>query len=207
MLAWKQVDATDAHWLEAGSLKLGTWRDYGDLENGRGDPFDSSVAVHSGRLHSSNPSHFEALKRTGLLHPDATYGPRSNIFAAYNTVVFRPPQYLILCMSECGCSHDPSPETPKSVFEVSGVHTLARRLLELHPDRLSHYELRRVQYLRREFNALESEYPPPDPFIKGTKFSMEREIRLVFTPTNQDEQTALFSKADAAIASLLVRKS
>ena len=206
MLAWKQVDATDAHWLEAGPLKLGTWRDYGTLENGRGDPYDSSVAVHSGRLHSGDYNHFKALQRIGLVSADADHDPHSNIIAAYNTIVVRAPEYLILCMSECGCSHNPNPDTPKALFEISGIHTMARRLMRLHPDRLGRYKIQRVKYRRREYSALESEYPAPDPFVKSERFSVEREIRLVFSPKTAGEQTTLFTTPDAEIARLLARK-
>jgi hypothetical protein len=57
MLAWKMVDAADAHFIEAGSLKLGTLSSYQALENGRADDRDGVVTIESGVLMQGIPEH------------------------------------------------------------------------------------------------------------------------------------------------------
>src|SRR4051812_34372492 len=46
--AWKMIDTKDAHYLAAGSLRLGRPEDYAALENGRADGLDSQVIFAQG---------------------------------------------------------------------------------------------------------------------------------------------------------------
>ena len=206
MRAWKQVDARDAHFLEQGSLKIGTWSDYARLESGRADMYDSAIAMHSGNLSGGMPHHVAALKRMGLLHPDVDPRRLGGLIAMNNTVIRRVPAQPVLCLTEVGNRYDPNPEVPKAIFEVLGVNTLAHRLIELHRNQLSRHRVAHVAYTRVEFDALdEVPVPDPDPFLKGEGFREEREIRLAFEPPAATESQTLFTTPDSQVAALLRR--
>ncbi len=210
MRGWKQVDQADAHYLEAGSLKLGTWDDYRTLENGRGDEYDASVVVHSGVISGHGPGAYEAFRRLG--HTDAEArsmtAPHVHYLGEMNRTITTVSPMYAFCVAEVGCDYDPSPAVPKAIFEVAGLHTLAARLRELHPDRLGRHLIRRVAYAKVEIQAQSTEaIPRPSPFLKGQKFSVEREIRLVFLPVKRGPISTLYTTADKQVEALLRRRS
>lgn len=195
MLGWKQVDLIHAGLLAVGSLRLGRLADYATLENGRADIADGSVEFAAQTLLAGVPEHRTAMTRLGM---------RAGAILASRFVHQSPPLYA-LCLSECGCDYDPSPEIEKAVFQVNALHMLAYRLVEKHHDRIIGAEVRRVKYERRSFDALERLAAHADPFIKLPSFAREREIRIVFLPRPDTAFEPLHTDPDPVIAGLLSR--
>ncbi len=212
MNAWKQVDAKDAHFIESGSLKLGTWEDYRRLENGRGDPYDAGVVVHSGAFMNRDPRAAAALTRMGRSPQDVAFLTGPNVDAAFmgNRTIFTARPLNALCLSKVGCKHDPSPDEPKATFEIDDVHALARRIAEIHADEVWGFDVKPVAYRDVEYEALQAQpIPDPDPFVKGRKFEVEQEIRIIFPPTKQRksewELKTLYTRPDPIVAAMFRR--
>lgn len=210
MITWKQVDEKDAHFVAAGSLRLGTFRNYAELENGRDDRLDGAVEWMLHNPNFDDPKQRERMRVFGV-----SPSPESrNVIIQNNTWVQPSLPMYVYCMTEEGCRHDDKPDVTKAIFEVSDAHLLARMMLERFPDKLKSYEIRRVSYGARSFDAVRSDvWPPPSPWIKRRKFAGEREIRLVFEPARPlgtDPRVPLDpfdTPADAEIAKLLRRVS
>lgn len=208
MKVWKQVDANDAHYLEQGSVKLGTWEDYRRLENGRGDPYDGAIVVHSGAFHNHEPGAAYALRRLGKSEAEVKWYARPNVRGVmiHNRTIFESPPRYVLCFSEVGCEYDPSPGKPKAMFEVADVAALAARLVDLHPEQLGPFDFGSVVYRKVEFQAQGNELiEDPQPFVKGLKFAVEREVRIVWQPARGGRINTLCTKPDEQVAQLFSR--
>lgn len=196
--AWKQVDASDAHHLERGSLKLGRLEDFQRLENGRADDLDGGYYIDQGdvMLMDEIPEHREAMARMGLGGVGVAVG---NIYRQYVK-----PAYAF-CMSLPGCEHDPTPDVPKALFEIADVRALAELLQMRNNTRVREMRFRQVTYERREFNAMERVVAGPDPFIKRPQFSVEQEVRIVLEARPGAAYDTIFTRADEDIAALFTR--
>lgn len=204
---WKYVDLKDAHFIEAGSLKLGTMEDYWALENGRGDPMDGGSAIHAQRI-DGRPGSVRALARMNSRFDgtDADLA-RQRIVIRNSTRVFVGDPFRAFCVSEVGCTYDPTPKTPKAVFQVDDLEALARRVLALHPGQLAGAQVGRVSYRSPVVDAFGPARPPgPSPFVKRPEFARERELRMVFAaPDSPSSITTLFTRPDVGVASMFRR--
>jgi hypothetical protein len=197
MRAWKIVDADHAHFVERGSLRIGTLQGYKDLENGRADEIDGAVDIRADALFYEVPEHRRAMERIGMVG-GVVMGCR---------VIVRPPPLYAFCMTQPGCRYDPQPGKPKVVFRIKHLHRLGRLISETYPDRISGYLIRHVTYDRRHVDALEEHYGAPDPFMKDQVFSSEKEIRIIWLPRSNEEISSFITEPDPRIATYISRVS
>jgi len=191
------VDAVDAHFIESGSLKLGTLSSYKALENGRADDRDGIVTVETGVLMHGVPEHERAMERSG-------FGGCGLVINS--KIEERQPITFAFCMSETGCRYDRTPHIPKAIFRVNGVRTLARLLSEKYQKNFRHGAIGRVQYAVTTVNALELNYPNSSAFLKDIEFRQEREIRIAWRAFDRGAET-LYTRPDPEIASLFTQVS
>lgn len=91
----------------------------------------------------------------------------------------------------------------QSIFEISDFAAFADALTQSEPELLRSPQIGKVSYQRRDGFANWQEPIFPDPFIKSEKFAFEREVRIVWAPTNEraryqrirSPQAAAFIKA------------
>lgn len=196
LFAWKLVDTVHADAVAAGSLRIGTFASYAELEGSRGDQFDGAIDVAARSLHFGVPEHERAMDRLGF---------RAGMILG-SRFVYRPPQCYVFCMSEVGCTHVPEPPKPRTMFEVADLVGLANLLVATNPEHLAGpWGIDRVRYKRIHYDALEA-FPDPDPFVKDTEYSVEQEIRVLFVPREGQGREGFTTLRNEAVAPFLTSR-
>lgn len=199
--AWKQVDLCHAESVAGGSVLIGRLKDFATIENGRADRSDGSLILDSGFLSSDVPEHSAVMERLGTRRMAGHVTMTDCIIetAPYPTYAF--------CMSRPGCRHDPSPSTPKAIFEISDIYRFAIALARAAPSRFETGAIGVVDYDLRPIKALDWKNEAPDPFRKRPEFAVEQEVRIAFTARQGSPYETLKLPPNRELAAMLKRIS
>lgn len=195
MRAWKMVEAVHAAAVAAGSIKIGTAAKYSEMEGARRDPLDSGLQYTVRAAIGGSPE-VDAMTRR---HFNSTnMGLMANVSRRH----FVEPRY-VLCLSEPGCRHDEEPDKLKAIFRVTDIYRLAWLLTMQNRDRLFAFDIRRVKYQPREFDAFDPVDYRPSSFVKRESFRAEQEIRIVWLPSRPINETFFITAENAQISDLM----
>jgi hypothetical protein len=199
---YKYVDAKDAHFLEEGSVKIGSLRGYAALEGARSD---SGEGTASHRLE----------RKFDLLNPGE---PDADIMSQLGIEVRGPmidcsfevdfldqsPDFYCLCFSDRSDIDHPD-GTEQAVFEIKHVRRLTTLLKELCPQ-LGSSRTGRITYRSRAMgDPFANGRVEVNPFIKPETFAWEREVRALWSPATDDAVQAPIYVNDDRIKDLIKR--
>ncbi len=183
MRAYKYISAEDAHYIESGSLKLGTPEHYAAIEGARRDPLDSCIVYqNSGTITvSGNPGEpdYEQARASAARMGISVEGPASRITIVRGQGRFRAPPFLIFCMCLSAENAFAASDGAQAVFEIPDVEALTQAMGDAAAVELWRCIVRPVDYQPRILDP-RVEGGGASPFIKGPKFAAEEELRAVF---------------------------
>lgn len=202
--AYKYVDAGDAEYLMRGTLKIGTLRSYGALESDRADPREGRVDMHIRSIGfgkaATHPDADAIAKSMGMY-----FGPNVDVRFTNNTHGRRTPNYYCFCMSVVPNNLSLCREKEQAIFEVTGIRSLIAVLADLEPRLSGPASFSRVTYKPTSGDVLDMWQQQPSPFVKEPRFESEREIRIIWMPTDKREPIEFVTEPSARVAALLRR--
>jgi hypothetical protein len=194
------VDRKDAHFLKAGSLRIGTMAGYSTIENGREDPLDGAIEARIGHLAVTAET---AREKFGRFRLGEVRGTGKAVFNSC-TIEERSPPWWIFCMTHVGNTFDPKPHVPKAVFEIADVEKLAQHICAAYPEKVAAGGIWHVRYGTRSMSLQDAQKAFPSPDIKDFRFWPEWEARMAFQPTDPDACRDYFDTGpDPVIARML----
>lgn len=194
---FKYVDVADAHYLEAGSLKIGTLRGYANLESDRRDA-DENTTIANIDYVSSATAEGRAFFERNLFR----LGPNANVQASNSTFIQRGPNLYCLCFSHKGDL--PDTDGAQAVFQIDNVKAVINRLI-LNNSALRKSIIAPVRYGERVINVARADQFVANPLLKPAIFSREHEVRLLGLKEIDDDADPIYGKADPILSKLLRR--
>ena len=172
---FKYVDECDAHFLEKGSVRIGTLRGYSQLESSRADREENtSKTFYAGTLDQSHPKFDVIMQNMGFKDGGFNVGLKltncgGNIFG---------PDLNCFCASDSDKNRPTNLAKPQSCFRIDDLVAWIREIRIACPKFLGAW-VRPVTYGTRHSNPLQVP-DAPDPFLKPVEFAHEQEIRMIW---------------------------
>lgn len=198
MPLYKYVDACDAHYLEAGSVKIGNFRGYAKLESSRRDSEENIFNYELPNLDIGNADDNVLARSFGYDFNNC----RCGIFSRNISKVIGPNHYCI-----CTSYRPDLPGEiliPQAVFRIHSVDKWMDRIVRLHRH-IGTYVGGLVEYGSRAGFLKRGQAPTVDPFIKPQQFSHEHEVRFVSSRPCAEDAKPIYGAADADLARLMER--
>ena len=194
---YKYVDACDAHYLEAGSIKIGTFRSYAKLESSRQDTDENIFRYDLPTLDMMNPDDNALARSFGFEVNNCNVEFRGNV-----SNIVGPNHYCI-----CTSYRDDLPEeilVPQAVFRIENVDKWMDRIVSLHRH-IGTYVGGLVEYGIRGGVPTHGQTPTVDPFIKPERYAHEHEVRFVSSKPCAEDAQPIYGAADEELAALMER--
>jgi hypothetical protein len=173
------------------SIQLGTFESYGTGEGDRVDNLEGIVEYRQDWLepmHQHLPEFARARKFFGL--PEEGFSG-NHVIMGGNVVRIKIPQSYIFC-----CSSEPDYnrcDLGEAIFEITALDLFAHRVAKADFYHLGQFRIGPVRYENRSIDPfsedlIDAQWPEVDPFAKDIRFQKEREIRVVWTSHNIDNE-------------------
>lgn len=194
MKAYKHIDKEYAARFASGeSIQVGLMSAYQEGEGTRVDPLEGRVSnkINYLRTNTVTPAHQMALRSVGIWI-DGT----GSLTVRNGTGIMTLAPRLIFCASSA--PNEALRAEGQSIYEISDFEAFATILTQADPKLLSEPLVGKVIYKRREGDAILQGPVFPEPFAKSERFSLEKELRIVWAPTNEREKYQRIRALDAA---------
>ena len=197
---FKYVDPKDAHFLKAGSIKVGTLRGYAALEGPRQDDAENSIWRAGGNFSAQNPLHRTYLESSGGF---AFAGDGLQSIIRGINIASAGVDLNCLCFSRSDAAFGKF-ESGKALFKIDDSAAFLVRLSEICNLRSAHH-VGHVIYKERRADIRVNPTEQPDPFVKPPWFIGEREVRVLWAAVPGREPATIYGKKDDQLAATLVR--
>ena len=176
MTVYKYVDAVDAHYLESGSVKIGTTDGFALIEGPRADPDEGKLSLFQSTVLSVQGEDCADARRAAVMGIKIGSG---HIFDARAGA--RLADENCLCFSLAADQPDEIFHKPQAVFEVADLRAFLETLTAS-DKRLTQWAYGRVLYGERKADVC-GEHFMPDSLLKPPCFDWEREVRAIWRCT------------------------
>lgn len=183
--------------LKHGVFKLSRISEFRRLESGPlADPHDGVALTHIDKLALHADDGPRDLKLRDDIRPWFNLDPQQNIVFENISLKDTTPDLWTLCLSSE--QYGPAADAYDATILIEDVLAFTLAIRATHPDTLGDPTVGRVEYKETSGWISESGVLRADPFTKGPRFEPEQEIRIVWEPWIDDQQTIFMTKAKSA---------
>ena len=180
--AFKYVENEFVERVQAGAIRIGTFRDYADsLHEKRADPLEGIVRYE---LNHAFGAHDEDRVAKANLAKIGVHIEAENIGFAGIVVQGTLPNLYCLCFSKSYPNDHLAAQKEQQVFHVPDIAALAFAISR-QDARLTQFKIAEVKYRLRPYDPFDPDALLPDGFIKDVQFAPEDEIRIVWRMDNE----------------------
>jgi len=178
MDAYKFVPTRLLEDFSSGSVKVGSYHHYANIEGDRRDESEGTYTrkVDTGFLGPIDEHEANKLKQIGLGFAVGS----SHILLHDVTFRYRSEHFLIFCMSLDPSAELYVKEEPQTIFQVNNIDLFAYRLSKSFVTFQPNFNIDIVHYSGKIVKNFEELNGNPMHFWKDEKYSNEKEIRIVF---------------------------